>query len=277
MLGECMMESNSVVLNNGLNMPAIGLGTWQIADSEAEAVVGQGLRAGYRLLDTAKIYENEAGVGRAIRASNVPREDIFVTTKLWNDDQGYNSVFRAFDESLNKLGLEYVDLYLIHWPVAEKIVDSWRALEEIYASGRAKAIGVSNFSGDDLKVLLASSKVIPMVNQIPLQPFVFAKQNSVLEFCQDHDIKVEAYSPLTHGAKLSDEKLLGIARKYRKTSAQIMLRWVVQHDAVPIPKSSNLGRMTENLAIFDFSLSCEDMTILDGLSDHIFKNYNEYS
>lgn len=272
-----MMESNSVVLNNGLNMPAIGLGTWQIADSEAEAVVGQGLRAGYRLLDTAKIYENEAGVGRAIRASNVPREDIFVTTKLWNDDQGYNSVFRAFDESLNKLGLEYVDLYLIHWPVAEKIVDSWRALEEIYASGRAKAIGVSNFSGDDLKVLLASSKVIPMVNQIPLQPFVFAKQNSVLEFCQDHDIKVEAYSPLTHGAKLSDEKLLGIARKYRKTSAQIMLRWVVQHDAVPIPKSSNLGRMTENLAIFDFSLSCEDMTILDGLSDHIFKNYNEYS
>lgn len=261
------MSIPAKTLNNGVKMPVIGLGVWKVKPSFiAERVVKDAISAGYRHIDTARIYLNEKGVGKAIKNSPVPREQLFITTKLWNDDQGYESALRAFDDSLKRLGLDYVDLYLLHWPVTGKRLDSWRALEEIYAGGRAKAIGVSNFTIAHLDELIKSSKVVPAVNQVEFHPFLF--QKDLMDFCNKHGIALEAYSPLAHGERMDQPVISALAAKYKKTNAQVMLRWSVQRGNIVIPKTTHKERMTENLDIFDFEINDKDMKSLDGLNEN---------
>jgi diketogulonate reductase-like aldo/keto reductase len=260
------VTSAALPLNNGARVPQLGLGVWQTPRGPATRdAVGAALRVGYRHVDTARIYGNEADVGAAVRASDVPREEIFVTTKLWNDDQGYDSALRAFDESLRRLGLDHVDLYLIHWPVPRRRLDSWRALERIYGEGRAKAIGVSNYMRQHLEELLAKAKVIPAVNQIEVSPFL--QQRDARAVCKDSGIIVEAYSPLTRGRRLDHPAVAGIARRIGRSPAQVLLRWGIQHGLVVLPKSANADRIAQNAAIFDFSLDATAMAELDGLDE----------
>jgi diketogulonate reductase-like aldo/keto reductase len=259
-------SSAALPLKSGARIPQLGLGVWQTARGRATRdAVGAALRIGYRHVDTARIYGNEADVGAAVRASDVPREDIFVTTKLWNDDQGHDSALRAFDESLGRLGLDYVDLYLIHWPVPGRRLESWRALERIYSEGRAKAIGVSNYMRQHLEELLGKAKVVPTVNQIEVSPFL--QQRDARAACKDRGIVVEAYSPLTRGRRLSHAVVTGIARRIARSPAQVLLRWGIQHDLVVLPKSANAARIAENAEIFDFSLDAKGMAELDGLDE----------
>ena len=254
-------------LNSGAQIPAIGFGTWQLIPEDAYSSVQAALKTGYRLIDTAKIYRNEEAVGLAIRESGVAREDIFVTTKLWNSDQGYDSALKAFDESLRKLELDYLDLYLIHWPGegSQRRLDSWRALVEIQKQGKAKAIGVSNFTTRHLQELLEASDTIPAVNQIEFHPFIYNDQKELLDFCHKHKIVFEAYSPLAQG-HLSDDLLNEIGQKHDKSSSQVMLRWAIQRGTVPLPRSRNPEHIKENFEVFDFELSNAEMTRIDGLS-----------
>ena len=263
-----MLEISSVKLNSGTKMPALGFGTWNLHGDEAERSVRAALNSGYRLIDTAKIYGNEQEVGQAIRDSQVSRQEIFVTTKLWTSDHGYESAHQAFDDSLGRLGLEYVDLYLIHWPGrdTQARLDSWRALDEIQHSGRAKAIGVSNFTPEHLAELAKHSQTTPAVSQIEFHPFIHHRQISTLEYCKKHDIAVEAYSPLSMGRKIDDPLISAVAKRVKRTNAQVMLRWAIQHETIPIPKSAHPERIKENLQVFDFKLSDEEMDALDGLS-----------
>ncbi len=262
------MTQPYTILNNGLSIPQLGFGVWQIPDgNEVEMAVSTALETGYRLIDTAAVYGNEAGVGRAINSSSVPREEIFVTTKLWNHDQGYEPALRAFDASLQRLGLDYVDLYLIHWPAPaqDKYQETWRAFEEIYKSGRAKAIGVSNFTRTFLGRLLEGADVVPAVNQIELHPRF--QQTETIEYCRSHGIAVESWSPLG-GQKsnlLDNPDLISIGEQYGKTSAQIVIRWHLQHGLIVIPKSANAGRIAENFDVFDFELSSEDLKKMKAL------------
>jgi diketogulonate reductase-like aldo/keto reductase len=256
----------SIKLNTGAHMPAIGFGTWQILQGgRSRNAVSEALEVGYRLLDTARIYGNEKAVGDAVKASGLPREDLFVTTKLWNSDQGYDSAIDAFDDSLGRLGLDYVDLYLIHWPASERRHDAWRALLDIHNVGRAKAIGVSNYMVEHLEQVLKRSEVVPAVNQIEFHPFIYQRHKPVLDFCKAHGIVVEAYSPLAQTRQMQQPTIVEIAKRRNKTPAQVMLRWAIQHDTVPIPKSTHGQRMHENLAVFDFELSAADMQLLDHL------------
>jgi diketogulonate reductase-like aldo/keto reductase len=259
--------AKTLKLNNGVHIPALGFGTWQIDPWKTADIVVEALKMSYRLIDTAKIYGNEEGVGEAVRDSGIDRKDIFVTTKLWNSDQGYESGKQAFAGSLKRLGLEYIDLYLIHWPGGGERLNAWKALTEIYESGQAKAIGVSNFTVKHLEELAAHSKLAPAVNQIEFHPFIYEEQKPVLEYCQQHDIVVEAYSPLARGgSQLRHPAIADVAKRHQRTNAQVMLRWAMQHDTVPIPKSNSPERMRENLEAQDFSLSEEDMFQLDNLA-----------
>ena len=258
----------TISLNTGGEIPTIGFGTWKIRlNNKAETAVFEALAAGYRLIDTARIYGNEKGVGKAIRESGVPRADIFVTTKLWNSDQGYEKGLKAFDDSLKRLDLEYVDLYLIHWPVPVQRLESWRALEEIYKSGRAKAIGVSNFTVPHLEELLSHLSIVPSVNQVEFHPYIYEDQKPLLEFCKQQGMIMEAYSPLAHGHNLGNRHISQLADKYGKSNAQIILRWCLQHATVPLPKSSNAERIRENLDIFNFELTAAEMVQINSLSD----------
>ena len=252
------------LLNNGVRMPWLGFGVFKISDGqEVEQAVSYALEAGYRSIDTAAVYGNERGVGKAIRESGIPREDIFLTTKVWNDDQRERRTLAAFEESLQRLGTEYVDLYLVHWPVKGCYQETWQVMEEIHQSGRAKAIGVSNFMIHHLEDILSDSQIVPAVNQIEFHPFLV--QPELLEFCQEHQIQVEAWSPLMQGKIVNEPSVLRIAEKYQKTPAQIVLRWDLQHEVVTIPKSVHLDRIVENAQIFDFELSEVDMNALDAL------------
>jgi len=256
----------SLSLNTGARIPQVGLGVWQTARGKVtQHAVGTALRLGYRHVDTARIYGNEADVGAAIAASGLRREDVFVTTKLWNDDQGFDSALRAFDASLAKLGLGYVDLYLLHWPVARQRLESWRALERIFDEGRARAIGVSNFLVPHLEELLGTSRVTPAVNQIELSPFLQRRDTRAL--CSEHGIVVEAYSPLTRGKRLGHPKVVAVAKRAQRTPAQVLLRWAVQHGLVVLPKSTHEERIRENADLFDFELDRDAMGALDGLDD----------
>jgi diketogulonate reductase-like aldo/keto reductase len=230
------------------------------------------LQAGYRHVDTASIYGNEEDVGEAIRRSGVPRSEIFVTTKLWNGDQGFEAALRAFDASLRRLGLEYVDLYLIHWPVPGLRLDSWRALERLSEDKRARAIGVSNFMVPHLEELARAARVPPAVNQIEVSPFL--QQRDVRGWCAKNGVIVEAYSPLTKGARLSHPVLREVARRAGRTPAQVLLRWGLQHDLVVLPKSTRPERIQENAAVFDFELDAASMTRLDGLEEGLVTGWD---
>ncbi|MDX3078201.1 aldo/keto reductase [Streptomyces sp. NPDC088354] len=257
-----------ITLNNGVTMPQLGFGVWQVPDDEAADAVGTALEAGYRSIDTAALYRNEQGTGRAIAASGIAREDLFVTTKLWNTDQGHENALRAFDASLAKLGLDYVDLYLIHWPTPARglYLETWRALEKIHADGRARAIGVSNFPVAQLQHLLDEGGVVPAVNQIELHPNL--PQAELRAFGAAHGIATEAWSPLGQGRGLLDEPALAaVAAKHGKSAAQIVLRWHLQLGNVVIPKSVTPSRIRENFDVFGFELDAEDLAAIDALDN----------
>jgi len=257
---------NFKTLNNGLDIPQLGYGVWQIPDEEAENAVKQALETGYRLIDTAKIYGNEAGVGKALATSNLPREELFITTKVWNTDQGYENTLKAFDESLEKLGLDYVDLYLIHWPTPQydEYVDTYKALEKLYQEGRTKAIGVCNFDIEHLQRIIDECEVLPAVNQIECHPYL--QQTELKQFCKEHGILVEAYSPLMNGTKVLEDPIIQeIAKRHYKTPAQVILRWHIESDVAVIPKTVTPARMKENLKVFDFKLSSDDLTKIASL------------
>lgn len=252
------------ILNNGLKMPWLGFGVFNIKDgNEVENAVSYALEIGYRSIDTASVYGNERGVGKAIRESGIPREEIFLTTKVWNEDQRKKRTLAAFQESLERLDTDYVDLYLVHWPVEGYYLETWQTMEEIYQSGRAKSIGVSNFLDYHLEDILRDSQVVPSANQMEFHPFLV--QSELLKFCQNNKIQIEAWSPLMQGQIVSVQPVLKIAKKYNKTPAQIALRWNLQHEVVTIPKSVNPSRIAENAQIFDFELSQADMDALDAL------------
>lgn len=254
-------------LQNGLKMPVLGVGTFKAAEGgEVEQAVQWALELGYRSIDTASIYKNEAGAGRALRESDVPREEVFVTTKVWNDDQGYDQTLGAFDASLDRMQLDYVDLYLVHWPVKNKIHDTWRALEKIYDEGRAKAIGVSNFLQPHLRELLDNAHVAPMVNQIEFHPHL--QQPALIDFCQSHGIQVEAWSPLMKGEVFSVPELVELAGKYGKTAGQVTLRWQLQRGVVTIPKSVKHDHLEANANIFDFALSDREIDLVNSLDQN---------
>lgn len=251
-------------LHNGVQMPYLGLGVYLADEGEmVQNAVGWALEAGYRHIDTASAYLNEAGVGKAIRGSGLDRNSVFVTSKVWNTDQGYESTLEAFEKSLERLGMEYLDLYLIHWPVAGKYRETWRALEKLYREGRIRAIGVSNFLRHHLEDLLQSAEIVPMVNQMEFHPWLV--QQELLDFCRAKGIQYEAWSPLMRGAVVQVPEIEALARKYGKTEAQIVLRWNLQKGVVTIPKSANKERIAVNAGIFDFELAPEDMARIDGL------------
>ncbi|MEG3626660.1 aldo/keto reductase [Streptomyces poriticola] len=257
-----------IILNNGVEMPQLGFGVWQVPDDEAETAVAAALEAGYRSIDTAAIYGNEAGTGKAIAASGIAREELFVTTKLWNSDQGYDATLQAFDVSLAKLGLEYVDLYLIHWPMPSKgrYVDTYKAFEKLHADGRIRAIGVSNFLTDHLQRLITETSVIPAVNQIELHPHL--QQHAARGFHAEQGIATEAWSPLGQGRGLLEvPAIVAIAQKHNRTPAQIVLRWHLQLGNVVIPKSVTPSRIRENIDVFDFSLDTEDLAAISALNE----------
>jgi len=256
----------TMTLNNGVEIPVLGLGTYLSSDGErTRTAVLEALAAGYRHIDTAAFYGNEKTIGAATRESGIDREEIFVTTKLWNDDHGYEPALAAFNASLDRLGLDYVDLYLIHFPVQRLRLESWRALEHLLDEGKCRAVGVSNYMQWHLEELLNSSTVTPTINQVEFHPFLYQKE--LLDFCHSREVRIEAYSPLTKGRRLSDNRLVAMGEKYHKTPAQILIRWSLQHDLVVIPKSNNPARIRENAEVFDFSISPEDMDTLDGLHE----------
>ncbi|MFM9371351.1 aldo/keto reductase [Streptomyces sp. Da 82-17] len=263
-----MSKVPSITLNNGVEMPQLGFGVWQVPDDEAEHAVGTALEAGYRSIDTAAVYGNEEGTGRALASSGIARDELFVTTKLWNADQGYDSTLRAFDASLAKLGLDHVDLYLIHWPLPARdtYVDTYKAMEKIHADGRAKAIGVSNFLPEHLERLLGETSVVPAVNQIELHPQLQQAESRAAH--TRHGIATEAWSPLGQGKGLLEvPTIVAIAQKHGRTPAQVVLRWHLQLGNVVIPKSVTPSRIAENIDVFDFELDDEDLTAIAALDE----------
>ena len=257
--------SSNVKLLNGIEMPIFGLGTWTLKGQECVQAVHWAIEMGYRLIDTAALYGNEREIGKAIQDSKIPREELFITSKVWNSDQGYENTLKAFEKSLNRLNLSYLDLYLIHWPVSGLRNDTWRALEKIYENNRVKAIGVSNFTIRHIDELLSKTSVIPMVNQIEFSPFLYQKE--LLEYCNSKNILLEAYSPLTRGRKFNNLTLRSISLKYNKSVPQVLIRWGLQHKIIEIPKSSNRQHIKENADVFDFELNTNDMNQLDGLNE----------
>jgi methylglyoxal/glyoxal reductase len=251
------LEQLFTKLNNGISMPLLGLGVYDMYNHEAEEAVGNALEIGYRLIDTAAMYENEEEIGNAIRASRVARKEIFLTTKVANPDQGYDSTLRAFDESSKKLICEYIDLYLVHWPIKKTRKDTWLALERLYTEKRVRAIGVANYLVPFLEELETYGNITPAVDQVEFSPYLFLED--LLNECKRKHIQLQAYTPLVRGQRFSDPKLISMAEKYGKTPAQIILRWALQLGVSTIPKSSNIKRLKENFDVFDFQISEDDM------------------
>ncbi|MDQ0254722.1 diketogulonate reductase-like aldo/keto reductase [Evansella vedderi] len=259
-----------VTLNNGVKMPQLGFGVFKVKDgSIATEAVKKAIEVGYRSIDTAAIYKNENGVGQGIKDSGINREELFITTKVWNGDQGYEKTLKAFEESLEKLGLDYVDLYLIHWPMpnVDKYVDTYKALEKLYEDGRVRAIGVCNFQIPHLERLLNECKVKPVLNQVELHPYF--SQKELRDFCEKHEIFVESWGPLMQGGEVLNHKLIkDLAASYGKTPAQVIIRWHLQNNLIVIPKSVTPSRIEENFDVFDFELSSEDMMKINGLNQN---------
>jgi methylglyoxal/glyoxal reductase len=256
---------SSVEIRPGVRMPVLGLGVWQLPEGRpTQVAVKAALDCGYRLIDTAALYGNERDVGEAVRSSGVPREEVFITTKLWNDDQGYDKALRAFERSRKALGVAVVDLYLIHWPVRGLREESWRALVELERKGAVRAIGVSNFTVPHLESLARSSPVTPAVDQVEFSPFLY--QSELLEHARSHGVQLEAYSPLVRGQRLDHPTLAEIARAHGRTTAQVILRWDLERGVIPIPKSGHPERIRENAQIFDFELSSAELRTIDALN-----------
>ena len=267
------VTDSTLRLNNGVAIPRVGLGVFRAAKGdETRGAVRAALEAGYRHLDTAQSYGNELDVGLALRESGVPRRDVFVTTKLRYDQQGFDATLEALDASLGRLGLDVLDLFLLHWPVPGSRLESWRALERVHAQGRVRAIGVSNFMVHHLEELLARATVVPAVNQIEVSPFL--QQREVRDWCRAHGVVVEAYSPLTKGRRLDHPAVSEVARRAGRSSAQVLLRWCLQHDLVVLPKSTRPERIRENAALFDFALDAEAMARLDALEEGLVTGWD---
>ncbi|OTA19077.1 2,5-didehydrogluconate reductase A [Xenorhabdus beddingii] len=262
------MNTQTITLYNGVRIPNIGLGVYKTKEgTEVKQAIKKSLETGYRMIDTASIYKNEIGVGEAIGESDIAREDLFITTKLWNDDQGYETTLKAFDLSLKKLKLDYIDLYLIHWPVYGKYVETYRAFEKLYQEGRARVIGVCNFHIHHLEHLMDNSDIKPMVNQVELHPML--AQIELRNFCQKEQIQIEAWSPLMQGGEILENPIIkDIAKKYDKTPAQVILRWDIQNNIITIPKSITSSRIVENFNLFDFSLTEEELQKINTLDCH---------
>ena len=259
------MNENFKVLNNGVKMPSIGFGTYKSGnDEETAKIIKYALKIGYRQIDTASFYGNEVGIGNGIKESGINREDIFLVTKLWNDDHGYDKTIKAFNKSLERLQVDYIDLYLVHWP--NKLnSETWKAFEYLYKTGKVKSIGVCNFKVAHLEELKKTAQIMPMVNQIEIHPQ--SSKNDMLSYCEENNIQLVAWSPIMRGKLFSNELMIGLAEKYKKTIAQIILRWHLQRGVIPIPKSSNEERIKENLNIFDFELSNDDIKTIDLLNE----------
>lgn len=261
---------NPVNTDPGLQLPKIGFGTARLGDDNAVFnAVSKAISAGYRLIDTAKIYDNEQAVGRAVRESGVPREELFITTKLWNDQQGAQQTIAAFHESIMRLGLQYLDLYLIHWPATSRRHASWQVFEQLFDEGLIKNAGVSNYTINHLRELQDRSNFMPAVNQIEFHPFIYEQQRPLLDYCKEQGIVVQAYSPITRAIDIQNETISTIADHLHKTPAQIVLRWCVQHGTIPLPRSAQPAHAASNIQIFDFELSENEMQQLDSLSDGI--------
>lgn len=261
-----LVPHSTVKLNNGVEIPRLGLGVYQSPPGKmTQDGVRYALECGYRLVDTARIYGNEGDVGMAVRESGLARDQVFVTTKLWNSDHGYDSTIRACEESLRRLGLSYLDLYLIHWPAPGVRRETWKAMTQLMRDGKCRAIGVSNYTTRHLEELLANSDVVPAVNQVEFHPFLY--QRELLQYCHGHEIQLEAYSPLTRGERLNHPTVLDVAKRHGRTPAQVLIRWSLQHSVVAIPKSVRKERILENSRVFDFVLTADDMKVLDSLNE----------
>lgn len=265
------VKTTFVTLNSGAKIPQVGLGVWQ-SGGKTKSAVTAALASGYRHVDTAAVYGNEAPVGHALAESGIPREELFVTSKLWNKDHGYDAALKAFDASLARLKLDYLDLFLIHWPVAELRLESWRALEKLHADQRARSIGVSNYLAPHLRELQGAAKVLPAVNQIELTPFL--QRTETVTLCRELGITLEAYSPLTRGQRLGHPLLAELARQVGRSPAQVLLRWGVQKGFVVLPKSVTPARIAENAALFDFALDSAAMSRLDALEEGLVTGWD---
>jgi methylglyoxal/glyoxal reductase len=261
------MTIPNITLNNGIEMPQLGLGVYEEGShiEHTQRAVLAALECGYRHIDTAAVYRNEEEVGKALKQSTIPRKELFITTKVWDSDQGYESTLKEFDQSLEKLQMDYVDLYLVHWPVKATRKETWQALEYLYAQKRVRAIGVSNYLVPHLKELLTYAKVIPAVNQIEFTPF--CNEKATLQFCREMGIALESYSPLVRGLKKDHPVLIAIAEKYDKSTFQVLIRWAIEQGVITIPKSNKSERITANASVFDFKLSHEEMIELGKLHD----------
>lgn len=259
-------KNKDIVLNNGVEIPRIGLGTYQLKGKKLESAVMTALDAGYRHFDTATLYENEGELGKILMNSGIKREDLFITTKVYNDDQGYESTHRAIDKSLELLQTDFVDLYLIHWPVTDLRHETWEAMIEIYDQRKARSIGVSNYTEEHIEELMKKSPITPVVNQVEMTPFLY--QKSLAEKCDSYDIKIQAYSPLARAKFMENETIQSMANSHGVTPAQVMIRWSVEKGFIPLPRSSNENRIKENIDIYNFELTENDMLELDKLSDN---------
>ncbi|MBZ6006814.1 aldo/keto reductase [Paraclostridium bifermentans] len=259
------MDKQFTNLSNGVKIPLVGFGTYKSGnDEDTSEIVKNALEIGYRMIDTASFYGNEKGIGKGIKESKIDREEIFLVTKLWNEDHGYDSTIKAFNKSLKNLDVDYIDLYLIHWP--NKLnVETWKAFEYLYSIGKVKAIGVCNFKINHLEELKKIATIMPMVNQVEMHPFSI--KSEMIRYCKENDIQVIAWSPISRGRIFSNDLMINLAEKYNKTIAQVVLRWHIQKGVIPIPKSSNENRIKENIGIFDFEISTEDIIKIDLLNE----------
>ncbi|MBN8207735.1 aldo/keto reductase [Bacillus sp. NTK071] len=257
----------TTTLHNGVEMPTLGLGVWKMENNdEVKTAVNAAIDAGYKAIDTAAAYKNEEGVGAAIKENSTPREDLFITSKVWNDDQGYESTLQAFEDTVTKLGVDTLDLYLIHWPVEGKYKQTWKAMEKLYKDGRIRAIGVSNFHPHHLEDLIKDAEIKPMVNQVEFHPLL--NQQELRDYCKQHSIQMEAWSPLAQGKLLDHDVVKQIAEQHGKSTAQVIIRWDLEHEVVTIPKSSNPERIKQNFDVFDFELTKDDIRAIDELNQN---------
>jgi methylglyoxal/glyoxal reductase len=260
-------QQKFTTLNNGIAMPLVGLGVYDMHHEDAEKAVLNALEIGYRLIDTAEAYKNEVQVGKAIRASGIPRNKIFVTTKVANGDQGFENTLKAFDQSLRKLDTDYIDLYLVHWPIRGKRKDTWSALEKLYADKLVRAIGVANYLMPFLDELKSYATITPVVNQVEFSPYLFNEE--LLNHCKKNNIQLQAYTPLVRGKKFKDPRLLKLANKYKKTPAQIILRWDIELGVSAIPKSVSPERLKENFDVFDFALTSDEVELMKTFDENL--------